>query len=67
MKKGKSFIISGPSGVGKSTVLKQLLADYQEPVPGARDRVEKVLRIMLTAWAAAMLRQNAQLQIQKLQ
>lgn len=35
------------------------LADYVEPVPGARDRVERVLRIMLTAWGASMLRQKA--------
>ena len=37
----------------------QVMADYQEPVPGARERVEKVLRVMLTAWAAAALRQQA--------
>lgn len=36
------------------------LANYQEPVPGARDRVEKVLRIFLTAWASAQLRQRAE-------
>lgn len=35
------------------------LADYEEPVPGARERVEKVLHIMLTAWGASMLRQKA--------
>ncbi len=35
------------------------LGDYAEPVPGARERVEKVLRIMLTAWGASMLRQKA--------
>ena len=28
MYKGKTFIISGPSGVGKSTVLKELFEDY---------------------------------------
>ena len=31
----------------------EVLKDYAEPVPGAKDRVAKVLRIMLTAWAAA--------------
>ena len=35
------------------------LADYEEPAPGARDRVEQVLRIMLTAWVAARLAQEA--------
>ena len=36
------------------------LSGYAEPVPGARERVGKVLRIMLTAWAAARLRQKAE-------
>ena len=45
---------------GREAYLKQLLADYQEPVPGARERVENVLRIMLTAWAASLLRQEAE-------
>ena len=35
------------------------LEDYIEPAPGARNRVEKVLRIMLTGWAAARLAQEA--------
>lgn len=35
------------------------LADYIEPTPGAKDRVEQVLRIMLTGWAAARLAQEA--------
>lgn len=37
-----------------------VLSDYQEPVPGAKARVEKVLKVMLTAWAASQLRQTAQ-------
>ena len=36
------------------------LAGYSEPVPGAAQRVEKVLRIMLTAWASARLQKQAE-------
>jgi hypothetical protein len=42
------------------------LKDYQEPVPGAAERVEKVLRIMLTAWCANRLQQQATYMIQEL-
>ena len=45
---------------GREEALQKVLADYREPVPGAKERVEKVLRIMLTAWAAALLRQSAE-------
>ncbi len=45
---------------GRDAVIAQALADYQEPVPGAKDRVQQVLRVMLTAWAAAQLRQAAE-------
>lgn len=38
----------------------QLLSSYAEPVPGARDRVKKVLRIMLLAWSAARLQDQAE-------
>ena len=40
----------------RESLLASALADYAEPTPGARERVEKVLRIMLTAWAAAQLK-----------
>lgn len=45
---------------GRDSAIQAALADYVEPVPGAKDRVEKVLRIMLTAWAAAQLRDAAE-------
>ena len=45
---------------GRDAILEQALSDYQEPVPGAKERVAKVLRVMLTAWAAALLRQAAE-------
>ena len=35
------------------------LADYEEPAPGARNRVAQVLRVMLTAWVAARMAQEA--------
>ena len=42
---------------GREAFMKEVLDEYEEPVPGSRERVEKVLRIMLTAWAASQLRQ----------
>ena len=36
--------------------VESVLTDYREPVPGARERVRKVLRTMLTAWVANRLR-----------
>ena len=36
------------------------LEDYEEPVPGAMKRVEQVLRIMITGWAASRLAQEAE-------
>lgn len=40
--------------------MEEALSDYQEPVPGARGRIEKTLRVMLTAWIAARMRQAAE-------
>ena len=56
--------MNGPAG--RDTYLNQVLADYVEPTPGARDRVEKVVRIMLTAWAASLLRQTAEKMVEEL-
>lgn len=44
----------------REALLDQALRDYQEPAPGARQRVKNVLRIMLTAWLAARMRQEAE-------
>lgn len=45
---------------GRDQKLEEILAGYEAPVPGARERVKQVLQIMLTAWAAALLRQQAE-------
>ena len=52
---------------GREEYLQKVLSDYAEPIPGARERVEKVLRIMLTAWAAAQLRQRAEKLVNELE
>ena len=44
---------------GRDAFIQDALADYCEPVPGAKERVEKVLKVMLTAWVASLLRQQA--------
>ena len=41
-------------------ILEENLTDYQEPVPGAKERVRQVLRIMLTAWASVRLQKKAE-------
>ena len=41
-------------------ILESYLADYQEPVPGAKERVKKVLCVMLTAWLAVRMQQAAE-------
>lgn len=48
------------------TALKEALSDYREPVPGARERIEKALQIMLTAWIAVRARQAAERMLQEL-
>ena len=40
--------------------IREVVTHYEEPVPGARERVSKVLRIMLTAWIASSLRTQAE-------
>jgi DNA-binding transcriptional MerR regulator len=42
------------------------LRDYLEPVPGARERIEKTLQIMLVAWLAARARQRAEQMLREL-
>ena len=47
--------------------LEEALAGYREPVPGARQRIEKALRIMLTAWVAARMRTAAERMLEEIQ
>jgi len=54
--------ICSPAG-GEEEALKRCIAEYQEPFPGAARRLEQVLRIMTTAYAAAELKKKAQAMI----
>ena len=44
----------------RERILDEMLADYQEPIPGAGARIRKVLQIMLTAYIAARMQQEAE-------
>ena len=46
--------------------LLEITADYREPVPGARDKLIRVLKIMLTVWCANMLKTQAEAMIAQL-
>ncbi len=43
-----------------------VLADYCEPFPGARERIAKVLQIMVTAWIASRMAQEAERMLKNL-
>lgn len=45
----------------------EVLSDYVEPVPGARDRIAKVLRIMLIAFIAARMKDEAEGLLEEIQ
>ena len=47
-------------------VIGEILADYREPVPGAKERIDRVLRIMLTAWIGVRTVQEATRMLQEL-
>ena len=47
-------------------IIAQFLLSYEEPTPGAKQRVEKALRIMLTAWISARMYQEAEKMLQQL-
>ena len=46
--------------------LKQITADYVEPVPGAREKLCKVLKIMLTTWIANLVKAAADRMMEEL-
>ena len=47
----------------RDSLLEMELSDYDEPVPGARERIKRALRIMLTAWLAARMYQEAEVML----
>ena len=40
--------------------IQQVLKDYTEPVPGAKQRIYQVLKIMISAWYATRMRQETE-------
>ena len=46
--------------------LEQITADYVEPVPGAREKLHKVLKIMLTTWIANLVKAAADKMMEEL-
>lgn len=51
----------------RNALLEKALESYREPVPGAKERVKTVLQIMLTAWLAARMQQEAEQMLDRLQ
>lgn len=51
---------------GRDEYLEKILEGYAETAAGAKERVKKVLQVMLTAWAASLLRQQAETMVAQL-
>lgn len=47
--------------------MEKITAEYVEPVPGARDKLIRVLKIMLTVWVSNTLRTAAEKMIEELE
>ena len=52
--------------VSREEALAQILSSYEEPVPGAKERVAKVLRIMLMGFLAARLQQQTETMVKEI-
>lgn len=50
----------------RDAIIYETLADYVEPVPGAKERINKALCVMLTAWVAARMKQEAEVMLEAL-
>lgn len=46
--------------------LKEVTRDYREPIPGAGEKLERVLKIMLTAWLAGRLKAQTEQMLSQL-
>lgn len=46
--------------------LQQVTADYTEPVPGAREKLIQVLKVMLTVWIANLMKAAAEKMMEEL-
>ena len=52
---------------GRDVCIRQALENYDEPMPGARERVSKVLRAMLMAWIASRFKAQVEAMVDELQ
>lgn len=51
----------------RDALLDQALENYAEPFPGAGERIKQVLRIMLTAYLAARMQQQADIMLKEIE
>ena len=50
----------------RDEIIDSTLENYVEPVPGAKERIRKALCVMLTAWVAARMKQEAEAMLETL-